>query len=300
MNYNLITVLGPTACGKTTLAVRIAQRYSAEIISADSRQVYKGMDIGTGKDLHEFEIDGQKIDYHLIDVADPKSEFNLYQFRTLFYDAFEQINLRKRNAIMVGGSGLYLSSIIQNYEMIEKDLSNFDTYKNMSTEELADILLSKKTNLHNTTDLISRDRILEALTVAESKSKSKSHIDIVSLNIGVRFDRETIKKRITRRLKTRLKNGMIEEVENLINRGVSFERMKLFGLEYKFIALHLKGELNYNDMFQKLNSAIHAFAKRQMTWFRKMEREGVEINWIDGSSFEQSVDLIEKKYFKTK
>jgi tRNA dimethylallyltransferase len=328
MNYDLITILGCTATGKTKLAVQLADCFNGEIISADSRQVYRGMNIGTGKDLSEYSIQGKQIPFHLIDIIEPTEEFNLFSFQQLFYESFDEIKSKNKLPFLVGGTGMYLSSILQNYNLSKAD---FETHKqNLSTfsdDELREMLKELNPALHNTTDLNDRERIIKAIAVSRTDPKKDlSHFEpdlsgeksvgiggkdfsvvsllrndkiekLSSLNIGVNLSRDEIKKRITVRLKKRLdEEGMIDEVKSLMDSGVSYEKMIFFGLEYKFIAQYLKGELNKNDMFQKLNSAIHSFAKRQMTWFRKMEREGVVINWIDGPDFNKAKDLIEN-YF---
>ena len=281
MSADLITILGPTACGKTSLAVKLAIEFNGEIISADSRQVYRRMNIGTGKDLEDYNLNGTNVRHHLIDIVDPDQEFNLFEFHTLFYRAFEQIRERNKLPFLAGGTGLYLSSILQNYKLNRTDFSSgrAEELNRFNIETLREILLSKKVGIHNKTDLIDKDRIIKAILVAEAgPEESDIFPEINPLVIGIKAGRDIIKKRITERLKKRLAAGMIEEVEDLINTGITFEKLNFFGLEYKYIGLYLKGELNYNDMFRKLNSAIHNFAKRQMTWFRKMEREGVNIN----------------------
>lgn len=288
----LLTVLGPTACGKTSLAVKIAYKFNGEIISADSRQVYRRMDIGTGKDLNEYQLDGKKINYHGIDVVNPREEFNVYNFQKLFVVAFEKIISSGRMPVMAGGTGLYLSSILQKYKFKEMDFARKALYKDKSINELRAILTRLNPSLHNTTDLIEKERVIDAILVAESKGEEIKLPEFKSIVLGVKFEREEIKSRITKRLKQRLNSGMIDEVERLISEGVTYERLKLFGLEYKFISSYLAGELNYNDMYQKLNSAIHSFAKRQMTWFRKMEKEGVKIHWIEKNNFDQAAKLI--------
>ena len=321
MKFNLITILGPTATGKTKLAVQLADYFDGEIISADSRQVYRGMNIGTGKDLSEYSINGKHIPYHLIDVIDPTEEFDLYKFQQLFYNSFEEISKRNQLPFLVGGTGMYLSSILQNYNLSKADFENVEQeYSSFSNEELRATIKELNPGLHNTTDLTDRNRILKAIAVAKTgshfdpdlsgeKSVNSKEKDFSvtllprndkekvanSLVIGVNLSREEIKKRITVRLKKRLdEEGMVDEVKSLMDSGISYDKLIFFGLEYKFIARYLKGELNKNDMFQKLNSAIHAFAKRQMTWFRKMEREGVVINWIDGADYNKAKQLIEK------
>lgn len=295
MNYDLITILGPTATGKTKLAVQLADYFNGEIISADSRQVYRGMNIGTGKDLSEYIINGKQIPYHLIDVIDPAEEFDLYKFQLIFYNSFEDVSKRNKLPFLVGGTGMYLSSILQNYNLSKADFGNVELdYSSFSDQEVKNILIELNPALHNTTDLTDRNRILKAIAVSKTQQIQKDEVKINSLNIGVNLSRDEIKKRITARLKKRLdEENMIDEVKSLMDSGVTYDKMIFFGLEYKFIAQYLKGELNKNDMFQKLNSAIHAFAKRQMTWFRKMEREGVIINWIDGADFDKAKQLIE-------
>ncbi|MHB8906415.1 MAG: tRNA (adenosine(37)-N6)-dimethylallyltransferase MiaA [Melioribacteraceae bacterium] len=300
MQNNLITILGPTAVGKTFLGASLANYFGGEIISADSRQVYRGMDIGTGKDLDDYIIDGKTVPYHLIDVIEPDDEFNLFLFNKQFYQAYNEITSRKKIPFLVGGTGLYLHSILKGYNLnkVEFDDKRFSELNNLTIEQLTSILKKLNPPLHNTTDMLIKDRIIRAIIIAESGNNNEvEKKKISSLIIGVKLEREEIKKRITARLKHRLENGMIEEVKRLIDEGISFERLDLFGLEYKFLGKYLKGELNYNDMFQKLNSAIHSFAKRQMTWFRKIEREGIKINWIDGPDFEAAKQIISQNYF---
>ena len=300
MQNNLITILGPTAVGKTFLGASLANHFGGEIISADSRQVYKGMDIGTGKDLGDYIINGKTVPYHLVDVIKPEDEFNLFLFNKLFYQAYNEITSRKKIPFLVGGTGLYLHSILKGYKLskVEFDDKRFSELNNLTIERLTSILRKLNPSLHNTTDMLIKDRIIRAIIIAESENNNEvEKKKISSLIIGVKLERDEIKKRITARLKQRLENGMIEEVKRLIDEGISFERLDLFGLEYKFLGKFLKGELNFNDMFQKLNSAIHSFAKRQMTWFRKMEREGIKINWIDGPDFEAAKQIISQNYF---
>lgn len=298
MKNDLVTILGPTATGKTNLAVQLADCFNGEIISADSRQVYREMNIGTGKDLSEYFFNNKQIPYHLIDIINPTEEFNLYSFQNLFYKFYEEIKSKNKLPFLVGGTGMYLGSILQNYNLSKAD---FETEKQIlssySDDELRDILKNINPDLHNTTDLNDRERIIKAIAISKSRLEKDEKQNINSLIIGVNLSRDEIKKRITTRLKKRLdEEGMIEEVKFLMDSGVSYEKMIFFGLEYKFIAQYLKGELNRNDMFQKLNSAIHSFAKRQMTWFRKMEREGIIINWIDGPDFNKATELIKKRF----
>lgn len=300
MSYNLITILGPTAVGKTNLGANLAYKFNGEIISADSRQVYKEMDIGTGKDLTEYLINKTNIKYHLIDIIDPKDEFNLFEFIKYFNAAYSKIRKRNKTPITVGGTGLYLSSILQNYKLSKADFNDsyIEQLKKMSTVELALKLKKLNTKLHNTTDLLDRERIIKAIVVEKSKLKDDVIAsNVSSYNIGIFLSMDKIKEKIKIRLKHRFENGMIEEVKSLLDSGISYERIKLFGLEYKFIAMYLKDKLNYNDMYQKLNSAINSFAKRQKTWFRKMEKEGCVINWIEGSDYIKAQELIKRNYF---
>jgi tRNA dimethylallyltransferase len=298
MLCNLITLLGVTATGKTGLAVKLAAEFNGEIISADSRQVYRRMNIGTGKDLNDYNLNGVKVQYHLIDIVEPEEEFNLFEFRRRFWEAFNSIINRKKLPILVGGTGLYLSSILQNYELKEADFSSMRAaeLKELNAVELKDLLLSKESAVHNTTDLLDKDRLVKAILIAEAKYNPVQKVpEIHSLVLGLKMEREEIKKRITARLKKRLDEGMIEEAKDLIESGLSFEKLNFFGLEYRYLGLYLKGEMNIDEMFSKLNTAIHDFAKRQMTWFRKMEREGIKIHWIEEPYFSNAKEVIKKE-----
>lgn len=301
MKYNLITILGPTAVGKTFLGASLADHFGGEIISADSRQVYRRMDIGTGKDLNDYLINGKQVPYHLIDVIEPKEEFNLFLFNQHFYKIYDGITSRGLIPFLVGGTGLYLHSILKSYDLNQAEFNDerFSELNGCSMEELAEMLKTINPSLHNTTDLLIKERVIRAIMISEktTNQESEKRSEINSLIIGVSLEREKIKKRITSRLIQRLESGMIEEVKKLIDEGITLERLETFGLEYKFVAKYLTGELNRNDMFQKLNSAIHGFAKRQMTWFRKMEREGIKINWIAGPDYEAAEQIISKNYF---
>lgn len=302
MKLNLITVLGPTATGKTRLASRLAHKYKGEIISADSRQVYIGMDIGTGKDLNDYIIGGAKIKYHLIDIADPNLEFNLFMFKEMFANAFSDIRSRNHLPFLVGGTGLYISSIIQNYDLKKAD---FDSQRakeleQLNLDELQNYLLNLHPNIHVKKDLLTKDRLIKSILVEEANEGMKNFPKINSLVLGVNMSRDEIRERITARLKKRIDEGMIDEVTQLLKSGITFERLASFGLEYKFISFYLKGKLSFDEMFKKLNTAIHQFAKRQMTWFRKMEREGVRIKWLNGADYETACELIEKSLNETK
>ena len=295
MRTNLITILGPTATGKTRLAAKLAQRYKGEIISADSRQVYIGMDIGTGKDYNDYAINNTKINYHLIDIVRPDQEFNLFMFKELFAITFSDIISRNKLPFLVGGTGLYISSIIQNYDLKKADFnsSRINELEKMEIEDLRNLLLKLNSQIHYKRDLFSKERVIKTILVAEAKEGLKYFPIINSLVLGVNMNRDEIKKRITERLKKRLDEGMVDEVKRLLESGITFERLASFGLEYKFISMHLQGKLNFDEMFKKLNTTIHQFAKRQMTWFRKMEREGVKIEWLNGADFDTACGIID-------
>jgi len=291
----LIVILGPTAVGKTKFAVQLAHKFGGEIISADSRQVYKLMDIGTGKDLNEYTINDAKIPYHIINVVNPNDEYDLFSFQTDFSKTIDKISQNKSVPFLTGGTGLYIHSILKNYKLSEVDfnLPRAKFLESIDINELNVILSKLKPIQHNVTDSNDKQRIIKAILIAENNSKSDlPDFNFETLVIGINENREIVKKRITERLKLRLQNGMIEEVEKLISNGITFEKLDFFGLEYKFIGKFLSGELNYNDMFQKLNSAIHQFSKRQMTWFRKMEKEGVFINWMNFNEIDKAELLI--------
>ncbi len=278
----LITILGPTASGKTALAVELCKHFNGEIISADSRQVYRGMDIGTGKDLDEY----QGTAHHLIDIADPTEEFNLFAYAERFSEAFTDIKQRGKLAFLVGGTGMYLDAILNRYQLTiaKSDEKARLELENKSERELIALLNSFDKNLHNTTDLNDRGRLIRAIEIAQATSQGEQHLKLPEfepLSIGIRVDRDEIKRRITSRLKTRFKQGMLEEVEHLHQQGVSWEKLHFFGLEYRFVAEYLQGKLSYNDMYQKLNSAIHKFAKQQSKWFRNIEKKGHTIHWLD-------------------
>lgn len=298
MNYELITILGPTAVGKTRLAALLARKFNGEIISADSRQVYKRMNIGTGKDLEDYIVNGETVKYHLIDILEPTEEFNVYLFQELFYNSFNKIQSNGKLPFLVGGTGMYLSSILSSYNLpkVNFESGRREGLNKKSKKELIAYLKKINANLHNTTDLEIKERIIKAILTAEKTQDRKEIVKqkIKTFIIGIKEERDKIKKNITERLKFRLANGMIEEVKSLMEEGLSYEKLKFFGLEYKYVSMYLMNEINYNDMSQKLNSAIHKFAKRQMTWFRKMEKEGIEIHWLEGPDFNKAQELIRK------
>ena len=283
--FNLITVLGPTASGKTRLAVALARELSGEIISADSRQVFRGMDIGSGKDLHEY----GEVPYHLIDILESGAEFSVFAFQRLFRDAFEDISARGRLPVLCGGTGLYLDAVLRGYRMVEvpEDRLLRDELEGRSADELAALLRELRPDQHNTSDLLERGRTIRAIEIARfeqgNAAVQEPQPEIRPMTIGIRWERSELRRRITERLRQRLENGMIEEVQRLHEGGVAWERLDYYGLEYRYIGAFLQGKMNRNDMFQRLNSAIHDFAKRQENWFRKMERNGVTINWVEGA-----------------
>jgi tRNA dimethylallyltransferase len=285
----MITILGPTASGKTALAVHLAYALDGEVISADSRQVYRGMSIGTGKDLSEYMVNGKKVPYHLIDIADPGYEYNIFEFQRDFLKAWNNITSRGRLPVLCGGSGMYLESVLRKYRLkkTEPDPKTHEALFQKTDEELKDLLLSLKTP-HNTTDLLDRNRMIRAILISMTPEEKAGETvfpeQMPSLIFGIHWERAFLRERITNRLQTRLEQGMIEEVRELLNRGLTPDQVKFYGLEYRYITLYLEKKLDYNEMFRLLNIAIQHFAKRQMTWFRKMEKSGLTIHWIRGET----------------
>ncbi|RLD49918.1 MAG: tRNA (adenosine(37)-N6)-dimethylallyltransferase MiaA [Bacteroidetes bacterium] len=285
--YDIISIMGATAGGKTSLAAHIAYEFDGEIISADSRQVYRGMDIGTGKDLEDFILKEKEIPYHLIDIAEAGYKYNVFEYQKDFLNVYKDLKKRNKLPILCGGTGMYIDAVLKGYKLInvphDEDLKS--KLEEKTDDELIEIL---KTNieLHNRSDTSNRKRLIRAVEIALYYQKHSdfdfSYPEIKSLNIQIVFDRNSRRKRITQRLKERLQTGMIEEVENLINKNVPVETLKYYGLEYKFITEYILGELSYEEMFSKLEIAIYQFSKRQMTWFRKMEKDGYKIYKIDG------------------
>jgi tRNA dimethylallyltransferase len=286
-DYDLLVVTGPTASGKTALAVALAKKVGGEIISADSRQVYRGMNLGTGKDYDDYLIDGTRIPFHLIDIAEPGYKYNVFEYQRDFVNVYTSLKLRNLFPIVCGGSGMYADSIITGYKMVEvpPDSGLRSELEKKPMEELREILSSYK-NPHNITDFDTKKRIIRAIEIEHFNSnrrQKKSELPKVnSLIVGVLFEREARRKRISDRLKQRLDAGMVEEVRNLIKLGVNPETLIYYGLEYKYITLYITGKLSFEVMLKDMETAIHQFAKRQMTWFRGMERRGTKINWIDG------------------
>ena len=288
----MITILGPTASGKTPVAARLASEIGGEIISADSRQVYRRMDIGTGKDLADYVVDGQQIPYHLIDIREPGTKYNLFEYQQDFYDAYQDIRSRGTVPILCGGTGLYIEAVLKGYHLspVPQNQALRDSLEGKSLEELTQMLTELKTktgsNMHNTTDVDSCQRAIRAIEIEtynlQHPMPKRELPSVDSVIIGISINRELRREKITRRLKARLDNGMVEEVRALLDEGIPAEDLIHYGLEYKFVTEYLTGQTSYDEMFTHLEIAIHQFAKRQMTWFRGMERRGFNIHWIDG------------------
>lgn len=298
---NLVAILGPTATGKTAIAAKLAADIDGEIISADSRQVYRGMDLGTGKDLDEYYIDQRPIPYHLIDIIDAGSQYNVFEYQTDFLKVFQDIRQRKHFPVVCGGSGMYLEAILRGDRLIQVPPNNQLRQKlqGYTLLQLEKILRSYKTQLHNVTDVENIKRAIRAIEIEDYCAKhpemQRTSTGVSGLIVGIQVDRNVRRERITRRLKDRLSNGMVGEVDNLMKKGVSAENLIYYGLEYKYITLYLLHQLSYDEMFNQLNIAIHQFAKRQMTWFRGMERRGFVIHWIDGMlSLDEKVGQIKQ------
>lgn len=312
----MITILGPTASGKTSLAAALASHingmdssmwsgdtHGAEIISADSRQVYRGMDIGTGKDLEDYTVGGKLIPYHLIDICDAGTKYNLFQYQQDFYDAYQDITHRGVLPILCGGTGLYIESVLKGYHLspVPQNPALRSSLEGKTLEELTDILVDLKakngSNMHNRTDVDTAQRAIRAIEIEtynlEHPMPERELPAVDSLVIGVSIDRDARRDKITRRLKQRLENGMVEEIKGLLDRGIPAENLLYYGLEYKFITEYVIGKTSYEEMLRGLEIAIHQFAKRQMTWFRGMERRGFTIHWIDAlQPMEQKVEQV--------
>ena len=282
-----MVILGPTAGGKTSVAAHWAYRYDGEIISADSRQVYRGMTIGTGKDYADYVVEGRKIPCHCMDIANAGEQYNVYEYQKDFLTAYNDILHRGKIPVLCGGSGMYIEAAINGYKLIQVPINEALRQKlgTKTDKELEALLASLKT-LHNRSDTDTRKRMIRAIEIAvyqiENLQKESDYPDITPLLIGIKFDRESRRQRITQRLRQRLDEGMIEEAQGLLEKGLTSEQLEYYGLEYKFLAKYLSNELTYTEMFEQLNIAIHQFAKRQMTWFRRMERNGAKIWWLDG------------------
>ena len=302
MKYDLITILGPTASGKTPLAAALADRLGTEIISGDSRQVYRRMDLGTGKDLVDYVVDGRPVPYHLIDIVEPGYKYNVFEYQRDFLKAYEKITNKGKLPILCGGTGMYIESVLKGYRLlpVPENPELRASLEGKSLEELTDILKRYK-KLHNSTDVDTAKRAIRAIEIEEYyKQQPPEYREFPSLKsmiVGVDIDRELRREKITRRLQQRLNEGMVEEVRGLLAEGIPAENLIYYGLEYKFLTQYAIGELTYEEMFQQLEIAIHQFAKRQMTWFRGMERRGFTIHWLDATipmdeKLEQIINLI--------
>lgn len=284
--YDIVTIVGPTASGKTSIACHLAYELGGEIISGDSRQVYKGMDIGTGKDLSDYVVNGTPVPYHLIDICEAGEKYNLFEFQQDFHEAYNDVTSRGILPILCGGSGLYVESVLRGYSLPNVPINNElrENYYSLSLGQLTDVLASYKA-LHNTTDTENKRRAIRAIEIEEYKKQqevvNKNYLPLNSLIIGVEIGREQRRSKISQRLRARLQEGMIEEVRAILDQGVAAEDLIYYGLEYKFVTQYVIGELSYDEMVEKLEIAIHQFAKRQMTWFRGMEKRGLKIHWID-------------------
>lgn len=289
----MITILGPTASGKTPVAARLAAEIGGEIISADSRQVYRRMDIGTGKDLADYTVDGRQIPYHLIDIREPGTKYNLFEYQQDFFDVYEAIQSRGVVPILCGGTGLYIEAVLKGYKLspVPQNQELRDSLDGKSLDELTQMLTDLKakngSNMHNTTDVDSCQRAIRAIEIEtynlQHPMPKRELPPVDSLIIGIDVDRELRREKITRRLKTRLEQGMVEEVKALLDEGIPADDLIYYGLEYKFLTEYIVGKLSYDEMFSRLEIAIHQFSKRQMTWFRGMERRGFTIHWIDAT-----------------
>ena len=298
MIYDLITILGPTASGKTSLATALADKLGTEIISGDSRQVYRRMDLGTGKDLADYMIEGRSVPYHLIDIVEPGYKYNVFEYQRDFLKAYESIVAKDKLPVLCGGTGMYIESVLKGYRLlpVPENPELRASLEGKSLEELTRILEGYK-KLHNSTDVDTAKRAIRAIEIEEYYKQQpleyREFPTLKSLIIGVDIDRELRREKITRRLKQRLDEGMVEEVRGLLAEGISAENLIYYGLEYKFLTQYAIGELTYEEMFHQLETAIHQFAKRQMTWFRGMERRGFIIHWLNATlSMEEKVERI--------
>ena len=301
----MITILGPTASGKTPVAARLASEIGGEVISADSRQVYRRMDIGTGKDLADYMVDGHQIPYHLIDIREPGTKYNLFEYQQDFYDVYQDIRRRGKEPILCGGTGLYIEAVLKGYKLspVPQNQQLRDSLEGKSLTELTQLLTELKvrngSNMHNTTDVDSCQRAIRAIEIEtynlEHPTPRRELPAVDSLIIGIDIDRDLRREKITRRLRKRLEEGMVDEVQTLLDEGIPAEDLIYYGLEYKFLTEYLTHQINYDEMFTRLEIAIHQFAKRQMTWFRGMERRGFEIHWIDATlPMEEKIERIKE------
>ena len=289
MGYDLITILGPTASGKTTLAARLAYEMHTEVISGDSRQVYRRMDLGTGKDLEDYVVEGIQVPYHLIDIVEPGTKYNVFEYQRDFLKVYEELRGEGKVPVLCGGTGLYLESVLRGYRLmpVPENEALRTVLAGKSLEELTEMLKSYK-QLHNKTDVDTPKRAIRAIEIEEyyrnHPAEGRDFPSIHALVVGIDIDRETRRRKISERLKQRLEHGMLDEIRDLLAEGIPAENLIYYGLEYKYLTQYVIGELTYEEMYRKLEIAIHQFAKRQMTWFRGMERRGIQIHWLEASS----------------
>jgi len=304
MKNNILVILGHTAGGKTSVATHWAYRNNGEIISADSRQVYRGMTIGTGKDYTDYIVNGRQVPYHCIDIIDAGVQYNVYEYQKDFLNAYNDILGRGKIPVLCGGSGMYIEAAINGYRMIQVPVNEELRNKlEVKTDDELGVLLASLKTLHNRSDTDTRKRMIRAIEIAmyqaEHPHENTDYPEIQPLLIGIGYDRESRRRRITQRLRQRLDEGMIAEAQNLLDKGLTSEQLEYYGLEYKFLAKYLSHELTYTQMFEQLNTAIHQFAKRQMTWFRRMERNGTIIWWLDGNmQIEEKLREIDARFNK--
>ncbi|EKU91291.1 tRNA (adenosine(37)-N6)-dimethylallyltransferase MiaA [Bacteroides oleiciplenus] len=300
-DYDLIAILGPTASGKTPFAAALADVLDTEIISADSRQIYRGMDLGTGKDLVDYTVNGKQIPYHLIDIADPGYKYNVFEYQRDFLTAYESIEQKGKLPVLCGGTGMYLEAVLKGYKLlpVPENPELRTQLADKSLEELTEMLKQYK-SLHNTTDVDTTKRAIRAIEIEEYYAHTpvdeRAFPKLNSLIIGVNIDRELRREKISRRLRQRLDEGMVDEVRRLIDSGIQPDDLIYYGLEYKYLTLYAIGKLTYEEMYKELETAIHQFAKRQMTWFRGMERRGFTIHWVDaGLPMEEKIAFVQAK-----